>query len=39
MLIMAEGNYSFGDYLRTGVPLLLLMIATLSVVLVTTYHM
>jgi di/tricarboxylate transporter len=39
MLIMAEGNYSFGDYLRTGVPLLLLMIATLSVVLVTTYQM
>ena len=39
MLIMAEGNYEFKDYIRTGVPLVLLMVATLSVLLVTTYGM
>ncbi|WP_338446008.1 SLC13 family permease [Pelagerythrobacter marensis] len=39
MLIMAEGNYEFKDYLRTGVPLVLLMVATLSILLVTTYGM
>jgi di/tricarboxylate transporter len=37
MLIMSEGGYDFGDYLRTGVPLVLLMAATLSTVLVITY--
>ncbi|MDF1834675.1 MAG: SLC13 family permease [Alteraurantiacibacter sp. bin_em_oilr2.035] len=39
MLIMAEGNYQFGDYVKTGVPLVLLMVVTLSVLLVTTYSM
>lgn len=39
MLIMAEGNYKFADYLRTGVPLVLLMVVTLSVLLVMNYQM
>jgi di/tricarboxylate transporter len=39
ILIMGEGGYTFGDYLRTGVPLVLLMVATLSTVLVVTYGM
>ena len=39
MLIMAEGNYRFVDYLRTGVPLVLIMVATLSFLLVITYGM
>ncbi|MHA7818169.1 MAG: SLC13 family permease [Erythrobacter sp.] len=37
MLIMAEGKYEFGDYIRTGVPLVILMVATLSILLVTWY--
>jgi di/tricarboxylate transporter len=39
ILIMSEGNYSFGDYLRTGVPLTLLMVTTLSIALVATYSL
>ena len=39
MLIMSEGSYTFGDYLRTGVPLVLLMVTTLSFLLVMTYGM
>ena len=39
MLIMAEGNYQFGDYVKTGVPLVLIMVTTLSFLLVTTYDM
>ncbi len=39
LLIMGEGNYTFADYLRTGVPLVLLMVATLSFLLVFTYGM
>ena len=39
MLIMAEGRYTFGDYVRTGLPLILLMVATLSTVLVITYRL
>jgi di/tricarboxylate transporter len=39
MLIMGEGNYKFADYLRTGVPLVLLMVTTLSILLVYTYGM
>ncbi|MFN2100852.1 SLC13 family permease [Altererythrobacter sp. MF3-039] len=39
MLIMSEGSYVFKDYIRTGVPLVLLMVATLSVLLVITYDM
>jgi len=39
ILIMAEGGYSFSDYIKTGLPLVLLMVATLSTVLVATYRM
>ena len=39
MLIMAEGGYRFGDYIRTGLPLVLLMTATISTALVFTYGM
>jgi di/tricarboxylate transporter len=39
MLIMAEGSYEFKDYIRTGVPLVLLMTVTLSVLLVINYQM
>ncbi|QPC99837.1 SLC13 family permease [Qipengyuania soli] len=37
MLIMSEGSYEFRDYIRTGVPLVLLMVTTLSIALVVTY--
>ena len=37
MLIMAEGSYDFGDYVRTGVPLVAIMVTALSVGLVLTY--
>jgi len=37
MLIMAEGKYEFSDYIRTGVPLVVLMVMTLSVLLVMFY--
>ncbi|MBX7495925.1 SLC13 family permease [Qipengyuania sp. 6B39] len=37
MLIMAEGNYEFRDYIRTGVPLVLIMVTALSILLVLTY--
>ncbi|MEL6529266.1 MAG: SLC13 family permease [Pseudomonadota bacterium] len=39
MLIMAEGNYDFKDYVRTGVPLVVLMVTALSVALVFTYDL
>jgi len=39
MLIMAEGNYEFKDYIRTGVPLVVLMVTALSVALVFTYDL
>ncbi len=39
MLIMAEGSYEFKDYIRTGVPLVALMVTTLSVLLVMFYKM
>lgn len=39
MLIMSEGSYEFKDYIRTGVPLVLLMVTTLSILLVTNYGM
>ena len=39
MLIMAEGRYTFADYLRTGVPLVMIMVTTLSVLLAITYGM
>ncbi|MFU7528970.1 SLC13 family permease [Qipengyuania sp. ASV99] len=37
MLIMAEGSYEFADYIRTGVPLVALMVTTLSILLVLFY--
>lgn len=37
MLIMSEGSYEFKDYIRTGVPLVLIMVTTLSIALVVTY--
>ena len=37
MLIMAEGDYNFQDYVRTGVPLVALMVVSLSVLLVLWY--
>ncbi len=37
MMIMAEGDYQFRDYIRTGVPLVVLMIVTLSTLLVWRY--
>ncbi len=37
MLIMAEGSYEFGDYIRTGIPLVLIMVTVLSAALVVTY--
>lgn len=39
MLIMAEGSYEFKDYIRTGVPLVILMVTTLSILLVMAYGM
>jgi di/tricarboxylate transporter len=39
MLIMGEGNYKFADYIRTGVPLVILMTITLSFLLVVSYDM
>ena len=39
MLIMSEGSYEFRDYIRTGVPLVLLMTAALSILLAITYGM
>ena len=37
MLIMAEGSYEFADYVKTGVPLVAIMVAALSIGLVLTY--
>lgn len=37
MMIMSEGEYQFKDYMRTGVPLVVLMILTLSTLLVFRY--
>jgi di/tricarboxylate transporter len=39
MLIMSEGSYEFNDYVRTGVPLVILMVTTLSVLLAISYGM
>ncbi|ALE16296.1 TrkA domain protein [Altererythrobacter epoxidivorans] len=39
MLIMSEGSYEFKDYIRTGVPLVIIMVTTLSVLLVLRYEM
>ena len=37
MLIMSAGDYKFGDYTRTGLPLVAIMIVTLSALLVLRY--
>jgi len=37
MLIMGEGEYTFGDYLRTGIPLVVIMIIALSTILALRY--
>lgn len=37
MLIMSEGSYEFRDYIRTGVPLVLIMVTVLSIALVVSY--
>ena len=39
MLIMAEGRYEFRDYLRTGLPLVMLMVVSLSTLLVINYQL
>ena len=39
MLIMGEGSYVFADYIRTGVPLVLIMVTSLSVLLALSYGM
>ena len=38
MLIMSAGDYKFSDYVRTGIPLVALMIIVLSVLLVVSYQ-
>ncbi|GAM05954.1 MULTISPECIES: SLC13 family permease [Novosphingobium] len=37
MMILTEGDYTFKDYLRSGVPLVLIMVAALSTTLVFWY--
>ena len=39
MLIMGEGSYVFKDYIKTGVPLVVIMVAGLSAGLVFTYDL
>ena len=39
MLIMSAGEYKFGDYTRTGLPLVAIMITSLSAVLVYQYRL
>ena len=39
MLIMGEGSYDFADYIRTGVPLVAIMVTSLSVLLAISYGM
>ncbi|WP_010413809.1 SLC13 family permease [Citromicrobium sp. JLT1363] len=39
MLIMGEGSYEFSDYIRTGVPLVVIMVTTLSILLALTYRL
>ncbi len=39
MLIMSAGDYKFGDYTRTGLPLVAIMVVTLSGLLVYRYHL
>jgi len=37
ILIMSAGGYQFRDYVRAGLPLVILMVVTLSVLLVLRY--
>ncbi len=37
LMIMSEGGYEFGDYVRAGVPLVALMVTVLSILLVVWY--
>jgi di/tricarboxylate transporter len=37
MLILTEGDYTFGDYLRSGIPLVAIMTVSLSILLVIRY--
>lgn len=37
LLIMSEGGYDFGDYMRAGMPLVAIMVGVLSVLLVLWY--
>ncbi|MBV1918268.1 MAG: SLC13 family permease [Sphingomonadaceae bacterium] len=37
MMILTEGDYDFGDYLRSGIPLVAIMVVSLSVLLVLFY--
>ena len=37
MMILTEGDYKFGDYLKSGIPLVAIMIVALSVLLVLWY--
>jgi di/tricarboxylate transporter len=39
LMIMSEGGYDFGDYVRAGVPLVAIMVTVLSVLLVLWYGM
>lgn len=39
MLIMSAGDYQFKDYTKTGIPLVLIMVVTLSVLLVLRYNL
>jgi di/tricarboxylate transporter len=39
LLVMNAGNYRFGDFVRAGLPLILLMWATLSLILPWLYGM
>lgn len=39
MMIMVEGDYKFADFLRTGLPLVAIMITSLSALLVWRYHL
>jgi len=39
MMIMAEGDYVFKDYIRTGIPLVAIMTVTLSILLVLRYDL
>jgi di/tricarboxylate transporter len=39
MMIMSEGGYRFSDYVRTGLPLVFIMVTTLSILLAVTYGM